>query len=50
MGMKAVADANANGTILLLRVRDNGWYVEKRLRRPASTAELEESVGKALSR
>jgi len=47
-GMKAVADADANGMILLVRTKD--WHVEKRLRRPTSLAELEESLGKALSR
>jgi len=48
MGMKAVADADASGMILLLRA-DN-WAVEKRLRRPASAAELEGALGEVLKR
>jgi hypothetical protein len=48
MGMKAVADADASGMILLLRA--DSWAVERRLRRPASAAELEGALGEALKR
>jgi hypothetical protein len=47
VGMKAAADADASGMILMASV--DYWRVEKRLRPPASTAELKQIVGRALA-
>jgi hypothetical protein len=46
-GMKAAADADAAGKILLVDARN--WFVEKRLRRPGSMTELRAIIEKALA-